>query len=289
MGNRRPQLLSLKILTKTATCKLQPVLRMPKFLLAFILFTVVMCKANAQSWELGGTLGAAGYIGDFNPANPVKFSGIAGGAFVKRNFNGYLSAKISYMYGLVSGADSVSTNQQYVNRNLSFSSSLSELSLIGEFNFIKYIPEIGENRFTPFIFAGVATTAYNPKATYKGLEYELRPLTTEGQQTPYKGSTIAIPYGAGIKFNFSGKWNFIADLGYRSTFTPYLDDVAQAYANKAQLNGVARALSDRSGEKTGVYLGTAGTQRGNYRGNDTYMFLGFTLSYTFITQKCPAF
>ncbi|MBW4889659.1 hypothetical protein KXQ82_08025 [Mucilaginibacter sp. HMF5004] len=262
---------------------------MPKFLFAFILFSAAVCTADAQTWEIGGTIGAAGYIGDFNPSNPVKFSGISGGAFVKRNFNGYLSAKLSYMYGLISGADSLSTNQQYVNRNLSFSSSISEISLIGEFNFIKYIPDIGENKFTPYIFAGVATTAYNPKASYKGLDYELRPLTTEGQQIPYKGSTIAIPYGAGIKVNVSGAWNLIADIGYRSTFTPYLDDVAEAYADKSKLSGVARTLSDRSGEKTGVYLGTAGTQRGNYRGNDTYMFFGFTVSYTFITQKCPAF
>lgn len=262
---------------------------MPKFLFAFILFSLAVCRADAQTWEIGATLGASGYIGDFNPSNPIKFSGVAGGAFLKRNFNGYLSAKISYMYGTISGADSLSTNQQYFNRNLSFESSISELSLIGEFNFIKYIPQIGDNKFTPYIFAGIATTSYNPKTTYKGIQYELRPLTTEGQSSPYSGSTIAIPYGAGIKFNFSDAWNFIADIGYRSTLTPYLDDVANAYADKSKLSGVARALSDRSGEKTGMYLGTAGTQRGNYRGNDTYMFLGFTLSYTFITSKCPAF
>jgi hypothetical protein len=261
---------------------------MPKFLFPLFVLSIAVFSVKAQTWEIGGTLGAAGYIGDFNPANPVKFSGIAGGGFLKRNFNGYLSAKISYMYGMISGADSLSSNQQYVNRNLSFGSSISELGLIGEFNFIKYIPEIGENRFTPYIFAGIASTRYNPKTTYKGLDYELRSLTTEGQ-SPYGNSTIAIPYGAGIKVNVSGAWNFIVDLGYRSTLTPYLDDVAYSYADKNTLSGVSRALSDRSGEKTGVYLGTAGTQRGNYRGNDTYMFWGFTLSYTFITSKCPAF
>jgi hypothetical protein len=276
-------------LKKTAQYHSQTVLLMPKFLCTLILFSIAVCRADAQTWEIGATLGASGYIGDFNPSNPVSFTGVAGGAFLKRNFNGYLSAKISYLYGTISGADSLSTNQQYINRNLSFESSISELSLIGEFNFMKYLPQIGENQFTPYIYAGVATTSYNPQAKYKGIVYDLRPLTTEGQSSPYSNSTIAIPYGAGIKFNFAGAWNFIVDLGYRSTFTPYLDDVAQAYADKSKLSGISRALSDRSGEKTGVYLGTAGTQRGNYRGNDTYMFLGFTVSYTLISQKCPTF
>ncbi len=245
--------------------------------------------ARAQTWEVGGTIGGAGYIGDLNQSNPVKLSGLAGGAFVKRNFNGYFSAKIGYMYGMISGADSLSDNQQFYNRNLSFSTSLSEFSLMFEFNFIKYLPDVGESRFSPYIFTGITSTFYNPKATYKGVEYELRPLGTEGE-APYSRSTFTIPYGAGIKTNFSGAWNFIIDLGYRNTFTPYLDDVSQAYPNKNQLSSsVARALSDRSGEKTGVYLGTPGTQRGNYRGNDTYMFLGFCLSYTLNTQRWPTF
>lgn len=261
---------------------------MPKFLSALILSCLFICGADAQKWEAGATIGPSGYIGDLNPTNPLKFSGISGGIFVKHNFSGYLSVKLGYMYGTISGADSTSSNPQYVNRNLSFSTSLSELSLTGEFNFKNYIPQIGDNVFTPYIFAGIATTAYNPQATYKGVVYNLRPLGTEGE-APYSNSTIAIPYGAGIKFNFSGAWNFIADLGYRATTTPYLDDVANNYANKSQFSGVALALSDRSGEKTGDYIGTAGTQRGNYRGNDTYMFFGFSVSYTFISQKCPTF
>lgn len=262
---------------------------MRKALYALVLVFAMFFEAKAQTWEIGGTIGAAGYIGDFNPANPLQFMGLAGGGFIKRNFSGYLSAKIGYMYGTISGADSTSSNPQYVSRNLSFSTSLSEISLTGEFNFIKYIPQLGDNKFTPYIFAGLGTVSYNPKATYKGVVYELRPLTTEGEKKPYSSSTLSYLYGTGLKFNFSGQFNFILDLGYRNSSTPYLDDVAEAYADKSQLTGIARALSDRSGEKTGVYLGTAGTQRGNYRGNDMYMFLGFTLSYTFISQKCPTF
>lgn len=260
---------------------------MPRFVLLFFMLIFVCCyTANAQTWELGGTAGASGYIGDFNPTNPLKFTDVALGFFVKRNFNGFFSAKVNYTHGNIRGADSLSSNQQMRDRNLSFHSSLDEYSLTGELNFIKYIPEVGSNKFTPFIFAGIGLVKYEPMALYKGQEYELRSLMTEGQTKPYNNQTVAIPYGAGFKYNFSGKWNFIVDLGYRNLNTGYLDDVNSVYPNQSLLPSAASiALSDRSGEKSGVYTGSAGSQRGNMRA-DSYMVLGFTISYTFVTQKC---
>ena len=60
---------------------------MPKFVVVFILlFTSV--NLQAQTWELGGNVGAAGYMGDLNPNNPLKRSGGALGGFVARNFDG---------------------------------------------------------------------------------------------------------------------------------------------------------------------------------------------------------
>lgn len=246
-------------------------------------------KLSAQTWEVGGTAGESGYIGDFNPNNPFKLTDPGMGFFVKRNFNTYLSLKVQYMYGIIRGDDSTSTNQQLFNRNLSFITSLSEISLIGEFNFMSYIPEVGTNKYTPFIFAGIGSTNFNPKAGYRGINYELAPLTTEGQAKPYNTQAWVIPYGAGLKFNFTGKWNFIVDLGYRYTNTGYLDDVYGAYADKSKLPSVlSQALSDRSAERTGTNIGSTGTQRGNYS-HDTYMFLGFSISYTFVTQNCYKF
>jgi opacity protein-like surface antigen len=259
---------------------------MPKFV--FFLFLIfISFNLQAQTWELGGFAGASGYMGDMNPNNPLKVSGIALGGFIKRNFDGYLSAKLNYTFGQISGADSTSNSAQQRARNLSFSTTLNEISLIGEFNFMKYIPEAGQNRYTPFIYLGIGIVGYNPQANYNGQTYDLRPLMTEGQPKPYSKNAISIPYGAGVKYNFSGKWNLIADIGYRNPNTGYLDDVYGLYPNKNKLTGnVAQALSDRSGENTGVYIGSPGSQRGNLRPRDTYMFVGFSISYTFVTSKC---
>jgi hypothetical protein len=262
-------------------------MRIPQHLFFLIILVVAFSgKLRAQTWEVGGSIGESGYIGDLNP---LKLTDVGAGGFVKRNFNNYLSLRANYAYATIQGNDNTSSNPQLNNRNLSFSTSLSEISLIAEFNFMNYIPEIGRNKYTPFIFAGFGSVAYNPTAIYKGVNYDLRPLMTEGQAKPYSDRAYVIPYGAGIKFNFTGKWNLIVDLGYRNTNTGYLDDVYGAYADKAKMTSiVAQALSDRSGETTGAYIGSPGSQRGNYN-HDSYMILGFTISYTFLTQNCYRF
>jgi alpha/beta superfamily hydrolase len=67
---------------------------MPKFVL-FIFLVFISVSLKAQTWEVGAAAGGAGYMGDLNPNNPVKVSGYAFGGFVKRNFNGYLSARLN--------------------------------------------------------------------------------------------------------------------------------------------------------------------------------------------------
>lgn len=263
---------------------------MPKYVSALlIILSTAIYQVNAQTWEMGGGVLAAGYIGDFNASNPLKFTDPGAALFLKRNFNNYFSVKLNLAYASISGADSLSSNQQFKDRNLSFNTSLGEISLIAELNFFNYVPQIGKNKFTPFIFAGIGSVKYNPQATYNGQVYDLRPLVTEGQTTPYKERALAIPYGAGVKYNFAGQWNFIVDLGYRTTNTNYLDDVGGVYADKSLLpTTISKVLSDRSGERTGNYIGSAGSQRGNFH-SDTYMYLGFSISYTFLSHKCYCF
>jgi len=252
---------------------------MPKFAL-IILFCFVSIGLQAQTWELGGAAGGSGYMGDLNLNNPLKISGYALSAFAKRNFNGYLSAKLNYTFGSISAADSNSTYQQFRNRNLSFTTLLSEVSIMAEFNFMHYIPEAGKNKFTPFIYVGAAFLNYYPTTVYQGKTYSLRKYATEGEKKAYPTSAIGFPYGAGIKYNILGKWTIAADIGYRNPNTDYLDDVSGSYPANPNF------LSDRSGEKTGVNIGTPGSQRGDGSPRDTYFFAQVSLSFTFVTEKC---
>jgi len=257
---------------------------MRKFL-PFLILLSIACKVQAQSWEVGASVGGAGYMGDLNPNNPLLISGANAGIMVKRNFNQYLSARIHYSVGSIAGADSTSANQQFVNRNLSFKTPFSEISLIGELNFLKYIPSVTLNKFTPYVFAGAGLTMFKPQAVYRGQTVELAPLRTEGQATQYGNKAISAIYGAGFKYNFSDAWNIIADIGYRYAFTDYLDDVSGVYAPVTSFDNdptsLRFALADR-----GLTPGYPGSQRGDFRPHDTYLFINLTLSFTFITAKC---
>jgi hypothetical protein len=258
---------------------------MPKFI-PFIFFVLISCSINAQTWEIGAGAGGAGYMGDLNINNPVKISGPSFGIFLKRNFNDYLALKVAYNYGIISAADSNSTSQQFRQRNLSFTTTLSEVSVLGEFNFMDYIPQIGRNAYTPYIFLGVAVLNYVPSTIYQGHTYDLRDLETEGEKKPYPSTAFSIPYGAGIKYNISGAFTLSAEIGYRTPNTDYLDDVSRYYANMSNASAIAKMLADRSGEKTGVYIGSPGTQRGDLSPRDTYFFTQVSISFTFISQKC---
>jgi len=259
---------------------------MPKFLL-LILFVFISYGVKAQAWEIGAGVGGSGYLGDLNPNNPVKISGPAISGFVAYNFNGYVSAKINGAFGIINAADSNSSSQQFRARNLSFKTTLVEGSVIGEFNFMNYIPEIGKNVFTPYIYLGAAALKFKPTTVYNGAEYSLRPEETEGQKKGYTNLAFSFPYGVGIKYNIFGQFTMAVDIGYRNPNTDYLDDVSGVYPVKNTLQSpLAVALSDRSGEKTGVYIGSPGTQRGDGNARDTYFFTQVTLSYTFLSQKC---
>lgn len=250
---------------------------------ALLLLLLTSFVAHSQTWEIGGSAGAAAYVGDLNTNNPFKPSGGFGGVFVKRNFDRYLGLRLNFVYGQISGADSTSHIEQFRQRNLSFTDQLKELSLILDFHFMSYIPDAGKNIYTPYVFLGAGITSYNPQAMLDGNRVDLRPLQTEG--TAYGTKTLVIPFGAGFKYNIGGKWTLGAELGYRYANTDFLDDVSGIYRTFPTPNSNAARLADRSGE-VGAGPAIIGSQRGDFKSKDLYGFFGLTISYTFVTSKC---
>jgi hypothetical protein len=265
------------------------------FLFLFISF-LTSYSSFAQQVEVGINAGGASYLGDLNQYNPVKISGISAGAFVKLNFDPHWGLGLNYNYGKVKAADSESSNEQFRDRNLSFYTPLNEVSLLLDFNLFDLYSYGPKRRFTPYIFLGVGAVLFNPKAKLNGKEYALREYSTEGQSEVYKNYTITIPYGVGARYKVKEHWTIFSQIGYRSPLTDYIDDVSGLYPQPNSWTGtsaanpsVSRALADRSGELTGVNLGQPGTQRGDFRKRDNYMFVGIGISYTFVSQKCFTF
>ena len=148
-------------------------------------------------------------------------------------------------------------------RNLHFRNDVKEFSLSGLYQFT---PD-GHNAnarapFTAYVFGGLALIAHNPEAmtptatNNNNGEFEarkwvsLRELHTEGQgavgyAAPYSVVVLAIPLGAGVRYRLTQNLNLGVEIGYRYTFTDYLDDVSGTYAKSDAVQGLGRLLADR--------------------------------------------
>ncbi|WP_158796808.1 DUF6089 family protein [Pedobacter sp. L105] len=261
-----------------------------KKILSVVLFFLLPWAALAQTTEVGVNVGASGYMGDLNTSNPFDFSGAAFGAYVKKNLNPYWGVGIYYEHGRVKANDATSSDASFRSRNLNFTTPLNELSLQVDFNFLDYFAGGGTKNFTPYIFTGVGGVLFNPKATYQNQEYELRYYHTEGVN--YKNYAMSIPYGVGMKYRISDHLGLFTQMGYRTAFTDYLDDVGDKYPVVSVYGKVDAAhpqeinLSDPSQL---LHTHNPGGQRGDYNKHDTYFFLHVGISYTFLSDKCYAF
>lgn len=255
-------------------------------------------NANAQVMELGVVGGGAGYMGDLNQTKPLKISGMSAGAYVKMNLDPYWALGFHYNFGKIKANDLNSENEQFRDRGLNFKTSLNEVSLQVDFNFFEYFAGGGTKKFTPYIFTGIGGVFFSAKGYYPHVpelgdkEYNLRFYRTEGQTEPYKNYALTVPYGIGFKVRLKENWGLFSQIGYRTIFTDYLDDVSGRYPddNKLPADGLTGIkLSNPNTASSLSGTGLPGIQRGDFRKRDTYMFVGIGISYTFVSQKCYTF
>lgn len=262
-----------------------------------ILFFLVCCSillpfaTKAQKGpELGGWLGTSFYFGDLNTTLRITKPGIALGLTARYNFNNRVSARSTLSYGNVGADDATSQNNFERNRNLSFRSSIFDLSNVVEFNFFKY--EHGSPTFnkTPYFFGGFNVFYFDPTASLDGRKYHLRDYGTEGQQpgNEYGFINAGLLLGGGIKIDVNRHISLNIEISTRFLFTDYLDDVSTVYPEKSVLQSargeVAVALSDRSLVEG---LGQAGRQRGDRKAKDQYTFAGVSVMRYFGGIECP--
>jgi opacity protein-like surface antigen len=255
-----------------------------RILLSILFIFGISLTTKAQRAEVGIVAGGAGYIGDLNQYNLTKISGITAGAFAKVNFTPFIGLGLHYNYGKIKANDLNSTNQQFKDRGLNFNTSLNEVSLIADVNFLDAFSPISKRRFTPYVFAGIGGVLYTPRANYTNFNNEILSdyqtnADINGTSIPYKPYAITIPYGAGVKYRLTNYLTLSSQIGYRTALTDYLDDVGGYYTGE----GTPDDPSIIGG------AGRIGTQRGDLRKRDTYMFVSIGISYTFVSQKCFTF
>ena len=248
-----------------------------------------------------------------------------------RQFTPRFAARAMFTWARITGDDytynknDIQDNLPQYARNLHFRNDLKEFAITGIYNF-KPDGRNPENRarFTPYLFGGLALVAHSPEALTPdsagtGQHWvKLQPLHTEGQgqpgrAKPYSLVTIAIPVGIGARYKLNESFNLGVEIGYRYTFTDYLDDVGPGVdAPRDTQQGVATSITNRRYEKTAarahnhpdrftvlqnlINSGDPDVQaalNSNVRGatgifSDGYLLTNFSIQYIIPTKiKCP--
>ncbi len=286
-------------------------------------FCIVLgTQGNAQyAWDFGVHLGGANYLGEMGGTDQPRRDFVwdmklsqtrwAIGAFARRKINRSISVNSGFLYLRIQGADALSTYRPRVGRNLNFRNDMLEWYLRPEFTIFQDNDLGGRGRyrldFRLFGYAGVSAFYSKPKGQLdrQGAFYDLKPLTTE--LVDYSRIGVAIPVGIGFHFTQRRRHRFGMDLGWRTTFTDYLDDASTVYADPLLLPGgpgeIAAQLADQSSYALardpslpgagnyGFPVQTPGPskKKDNVRGdpthNDSYMTLTFTYSYVLRGQS----
>lgn len=234
----------------------------------------------------GLSLSALNYYGDVSPkpervSTDITFTSPALGISFMRRLGPRYTLLAQFMYGSLRGSDAESAdfsdkeNGKFrYQRNLSFRNRIKELTVVGYYDLYEndqtYLSRV---KWTPFIFGGITAFMHNPQAQAPttdllgvalpeaGQWVDLRPLGTEGQYSTlnetdvnygiktYSKIQVAIPVGVGARFRLNDVMDLWAEIGFRYTFTDYLDDVSQNYVDLGVLNSpLAKAMSYRSNE-----------------------------------------
>ncbi len=275
---------------------------MKKIIVPAFFTLAVLCNASAQErfnpnelqGEFGVTFGAAHYFGDLNTRAALNRPKIAIGAFYRKQFNNYLSARLAVHYAQLGYSDKYSKSDYQKQRNLSFNTDILEFALSADFNFFKFQPGEPGHNFTPYLTMGLGLFSYNPYAYLNSKKYYLRPLGTEGQnigyegRKPYGSMAMCVPIGMGIKYNVNDKFNISFQIAQRLTFSDYLDDVSTTFVGADKfVNPTALALQDRSYEK-GTTIGLEGRQRGWSKQKDQYVIAEIGISFNISSYRCPS-
>lgn len=293
-------------------------------------------KTKAYS-AIGFSVNALNYYGDLAPrpnrvSTDISFTKPGFGLSFMHRFGPRYTVQGQFMFGTLKGSDAESADPGDLNngiyrykRNLSFRNNIKELSVTFVFDLFKndgnYIARV---KWTPYAFVGIAGFMHQPKAQAPATDLtgaplaeagnwvKLRELGTEGQYAtlqdgdankgikPYGLFQAAIPFGLGARLRLTETIDLWGDIGFRYTFTDYLDDVSRNYVDLGALQSpLARAMSYRTGElklptSNHTYTGRDGVNytveagygeenqynnRGSKADKDLYMVTSIRLTY----------
>lgn len=222
---------------------------MIKTKLLFLLPTLFICSfVSAQRSEVGFGIGTFNYTGDLSRKYNFLNSKPAATVFYRSNLSKVVSFRTAFTGGKIGATDKRPVDVFAEKRSASFDLFILEASGVMEYHFLNWRDDKRMLRFTPYMFAGLGVFGMSG---------------VQNKPEPYSNIQGVIPFGVGGKYIINPNWYVALEFGARKTFFDYLDNVSigdQRYKNY---------------------------QYGNPHDNDTYYFLGLSVTRTFYVIPCP--
>lgn len=300
----------------------------------FLLFYLVSFQTKAQyyyyndqyydnelTYEAGISLGSMNSLTDIGGRKGngksgakdlnIKNTTFSGGIYFSGLYKHFLGLRLEGTFGKVQSNDSLlegvkTTAIGRYNRNLSFRSPITEISLLGEFYPVQFFknfnPESQPTSFAPYILGGVGMFHFKPQANLNGRWVDLQPLHTEGEgfveypnSKQYKLTQLNLSYGLGLAYELSPKFDVKIEYVSRVLFTDYLDDVHGRYIDPRIFSNYfsgtqlteALLLNNRGRPDAMPHDNTnhPGGIRGNPNNNDSYFTVNIKVGYIIGREK----
>lgn len=175
------------------------------FLIALISNYSLSQNKLERNLDFGIFGGFSYYQGDINHSRLFYIPKPSIGGFLRYAFHTRWATRIGIYSGILKGDDNNFNNLYQKTRNANFSTPIVELTGQIELNFLPY--RIGDKKknWTPYIFTGGTFLV----ASYADNVYQ-----------------PVLPFGIGIKKNFSTRFSIGIEWAYRKTFTDGLDNLS---------------------------------------------------------------
>ncbi|MBK9014184.1 MAG: outer membrane beta-barrel protein [Saprospiraceae bacterium] len=192
----------------------------------FFLCCLPLALFSQQKMEFGVLGGFANYQGDLAEDEiVVSETKLSFGGFLRYHVNKKVKIRGNFMYGYISGNDA-NAEGSLKDRGWSFESNILETSFVGEYH------PLGRSRvgntgifarqISPYLGLGLGIATHTPKVSVTDpLDIGLFPEQDE------KTLSASIPLMVGIRADLFEFFSLGAELGWRATFSDYLDGVSK--------------------------------------------------------------
>lgn len=200
-------------------------------LICFVVLAFTVTGQHLQLLENRGEVGVYGgmssYRGDLAP--DIFTYKYLGGLYYKKQYNDYAGFRINYEKIQVGLNDTLSYNVYAKRRGMRFSRDLHDISLMGEFNFARYLQGNKRFRFTPYLGFGVGFMLPTSAGIKQYVNSTFTPPLIDSVSLPEvkkaKGF-LHFPVQFGFKYNLSQRWNLFGEGMYRFVNSDELDFLA---------------------------------------------------------------